>query len=227
MRKLLTLAIPIVLGVGVLAAMVNDPEDGDLAAARNQGGVVTEKTLPAVIEVPATSPSTTSTTAAPAPAPEPETTTTTAAAPTTTTTARRVTAPAPRPRPAPTTTTTTAPAPPPQTAAPAMVDCGTGSASARSMLRYDTATRQYFLEAAVTNDSTKDIELDRLVVRARYGTTERTYAIDVAGRIVAARPGVAEVTFAVPDSRTEAQPDAFEIAEFRFHTAGLPECSSH
>ena len=48
MRKLLTLAIPIILGVGVLTALVSNPNDGQ-QASRRQGGVAAENALPAPV----------------------------------------------------------------------------------------------------------------------------------------------------------------------------------
>src|SRR5437867_1991966 len=79
MRKLLTLAIPMLLGVGLLTAAVHkDPQNGG-QSKRLQAGVAATRSDPAVIED-AAAPATTTTTAAP------ETTTTTAAPPLVTTT---------------------------------------------------------------------------------------------------------------------------------------------
>lgn len=219
MRRLLTLAIPIILGVGMLAAALNSPEGQQQAAPRRQGGVTTESTLPAVIEEPVAE--TTTTTAAPAP----ETTTTTAA-PTTTTTVRR---PAPAPRPAPTTTTTVAAPPQPaQSAAPSTIDCGTGSASAQAKMRFDQAAQKHLIDAEVVNGTTKAIELDRLVVQAVYNGVKKTFDVDVSGRRVEPAPGPNRVVLSIPESASDVAPDpnSLVIAEFRFHTAGLPECAS-
>lgn len=223
MRKLLSMAIPIVFGIGVVTAVINDPDqDGERSAL---SGRVTETTLPAVIENPAPVVETTTTTAAPAPV---ETTTTTMApppAPVTTTTVRKAVAPvmaAARPNPKPATPTTQAPAPQP---APVAIDCGTGTASARSY--FEQTPGGYQLGAKVINDSTKTIELDSLIVRASYADGSiKTFVVDVKGKLVAARPGTAEMAFAIPDSAGPTPPQSFEIAEFRFHTAGLPECAS-
>jgi cytoskeletal protein RodZ len=229
MRKLLTLAIPLLLGVGVLTAAIhNDPQNGQ-QSKRLQAGVAATRSLPAVIEEAAPAPATTATTAAPA-------TTTTAAAPTTTTTAapatttttakqKSTTPTTARPRP---TTTTTAPA---QTQAaapqPQVIDCGTGSASAKANL-VNLGSGHYGLTATVLNESTKAIELDSLVVTADYGAAgKKQFSVAIAGRRVDARPGQAEVTFSIPESESAGAPNNFVISDFRFHTAGLPECTSH
>lgn len=214
MRRLLTLAIPIILGVGMLAAAFNSPEGQQQAVQRRQGGVTTESTLPAVIEEPVAE--TTTTTAAPAP----ETTTTTAA-PTTTTTAKRVVA-APAPRPTPTTTTTVAP-PPAQSAAPSYIDCGTGSATAQAS--FSDASGMSQVSARVVNEATKAIELDSLVVRVVYRFSgEKLFTLNVAGRRIEAGD---QTVFSIPESASGEHIDDFGIADFRFHTAGLPECASH
>ncbi len=226
MRKLLTLAIPMLLGVGLLTAAVHtDPQP-----KRLQAGVTDTRSLPAVLEE-AAAPTTTTTVA-------PETTTTTAApAPTTTTTLARVTpttmarprtitpvTQAPRPRPTPTTT-----APPQQQAAaqPQMIDCGTGSASAKANL-VNLGSGRYGLTATVVNESTKAIELDSLVVTADYGAAgKKQYSVAVSGKRVDAQPAEAQMTFSIPESEGTSAPSNFVISDFRFHTAGLPECASH
>jgi hypothetical protein len=230
MRKILTLAIPLLLGVGVLTAAIhNDPQNGE-QSKRLQAGVAATRSLPAVIEE-AAAPATTAPTAAPA------TTTTTAAAPTTTTTAapatttttarqRSTTPTTARPRPTPTTapTQSQAAAPEPQ---PQVIDCGTGTASSRANLVHP-ASNSYALTATVVNESTKSIELDSLVVTADYGAAgKKQFTVNVAGRQVDARPGQAEVTFDIPESNGSTAPTSFVISDFRFHTAGLPECTSH
>jgi hypothetical protein len=232
MRKLLTLAIPLLLGVGVLTALVHsDPQSG-VQSTRRQGGVADmTKSLPAVIEEAAAQPPVT----APAALPQATTstlapTTTTTAAPATTTTTARPKSTTPttaRPRP---TTTTTAPAqsqaasPPPQ---PQVIDCGTGTASAKANLVHP-ASSTYGLSATVVNESTKAIELDSLVVTADYGAAgKKQFVVQVAGKRVDARPGQAEVTFDIPESQGPTAPVNFVISDFRFHTAGLPECASH
>ncbi|HEV7688116.1 MAG TPA: hypothetical protein VGQ80_16185 [Acidimicrobiia bacterium] len=231
MRKLLTLAIPLLLGVGLLTAAIHsDPQNGE-QSKRLQAGVAATRSLPAVIEeaaapattAPTAAPATTTTTAAPA------TTTTTAAPATTTTTAkpRSTTPTTTRPR---ATTTTSGPtqaqaaAPAPQ---PQVIDCGTGTASARANLIHPP-TSSYGLTATVVNESTKSIELDSLVVTADYGAAgKKQFTVQVAGRQVDAQPGQAEVTFSIPESNSTTAPTNFVISDFKFHTAGLPECTSH
>jgi outer membrane biosynthesis protein TonB len=233
MRKLLTLAIPLLLGVGILTAALH-PQREQSSSPRRQAGVATERALPAVIEEPSTSTATmaptTSTTAAPAPVPVPlpvpvpSTTTSTAAKPMTTVTSKPpVTA---KPKPAPT-TTTAAPAPPApdstDAAAPSTIDCGQGTASARAI--YGGNKDAASLYAEVQNESNREIELDRLVVQATYPNGEtKTYTLDVAGKRV--QPGD-KLVLSIPESAPQGAPKEFVISDFGFHTAGLPECASH
>jgi hypothetical protein len=227
MRKLLTLAIPMLLGVGLLTAAIHKDPQKDEQSKRLQAGVAQTRSQPAVVEeaaAPTTTttaaPETTTTTAAPAP------TTTTTRALVTTTTARRVITPvtsAPRPRPTTTTTFQQTQA----AAEPTVIDCGTGSANAKANL-VNLGGGRYGLTATVINESTKDIELDSLVVTADYGAAGRKqFNVAVSGRIVQARPGQHEVTFSIPESEGNTSPSNFVISDFRFHTAGLPECTSH
>ena len=236
MRKLLTLAIPLLLGVGILTAALH-PQREESSSPRRQAGVATENALPAVIEESSTSTATlgptTSTTAAPSPAPAPlpvpvpvpSTTTSTAAKPMTTVTSKPpVTA---KPKPAPTTTTVAAPAPPApdstDAAAPSTIDCGQGTASARAI--YGGNKDAASLYAEVQNESNREIELDRLVVRATYPNGEtKTYTLDVAGKRV--QPGD-KLVLSIPESAPQGAPKEFVISDFAFHTAGLPECASH
>jgi len=227
MRKLLTLAIPMLLGVGLLTAAIHQDPQSDEQSKRLQAGVAKRSSQPAVVEEAAapttttTAAPTTTTTAAPAP------TTTTTRAIVTTTTARRTFTPvtsAPRPRP----TTTTAPPQQQAAAQPTIIDCGTGSANAKANL-VNLGGGRYGLTATVINESTKDIELDSLVVTADYGAAggKKQFSVAVGGKIVQARPGQAEVTFSIPESEGSGAPSNFVISDFRFHTAGLPECTSH
>ncbi|MEW6474342.1 MAG: hypothetical protein AB1679_18985 [Actinomycetota bacterium] len=231
MRKLLTLAIPMLLGVGLLTAAIHsgDPQK-DEQSKRSQGGFAAAPSQPAVIEeaaAPATTtttaaPETTTTTAAPAPAP----TTTTTLARVTTTTARRTITPVTSPRPRQT-TTTTVPVPTQAAAEPQVIDCGTGSASAKANL-VTLGPGRYGLTATVLNDSTKAIELDELVVTADYGAAgKKQFMVQVSGKRIEARPGPNEMTFSIPESEGDKAPTNFVISDFRFHTAGLPECASH
>jgi len=227
MRKLLTIAIPLLLGVGVLTALVHsDPQ----TTTRQSGVAAITKSLPAVIEeaAPATSPVTTPVAAAPETTTTLAPTTTTTAAPTTTTTAKPKSTTATTAHQRATTTTTQAPAQT-QSAAPqpAVIDCGTGTASAKANLTHPSSG-VYALTATVVNESTKAIELDSLVVTADYGAAgKKQFVVQVAGHQVDARPGQAEVTFNIPESQGASVPTNFVISDFRFHTAGLPECTSH
>jgi hypothetical protein len=225
MRKLLTLAIPMLLGVGLLTAAVHKDPQSDGQSKRLQSGVAKSSSQPAVVEEAAapttatTAAPTTTTTAAPAP------TTTTTLQIVTTTTAKRAVTPVTSPRPRPTPTT----APPQQQAAsePTIIDCGTGSANAKANL-VNLGGGRYGLTATVVNESTKNIELDSLVVTADYGAAgKKQFVVQVAGKVVEARPGQAEVTFSIPESEGTGSPSNFVISDFRFHTAGLPECTSH
>jgi hypothetical protein len=82
------------------------------------------------------------------------------------------------------------------------------------------------LTAKVTNQSNRDIELDSLVVHADYPSGGKNYVVPVAGKRLSAAPGITEAVFSIPESQGP-QPTKFAISEFRFHTAGLPECASH
>jgi len=228
MRKLLTLAIPLLLGVGVLTALVSNPESGK-QSKQSQSGVAATKSLPAVIEAaaaPATPPPTT-------PAAVPESTTTTLAPTTTTTAKSKSTTPTTAHQRA--TTTTTAPAPAPNQSAspqPAVIDCGTGTASAKANLVAGSKPSTNALTATVDNQSTKPIELDSLVVTVDYNDgSQKQFTVPVAGQRVDAQPGQAQVTFPVPNTETACSGPSsiknFVISDFRFHTAGLPECTSH
>ena len=226
MRKLLTLAIPMLLGVGLLTAAIHKDPQSDGQSKRLQSGVAKSSSQPAVVEE-AAAPTTTTTVA-------PTTTTTAAPAPSTTTTtykfvtpttARRAVTPVTSPRPRPTPTTT----PPQQQAAsePTIIDCGTGSANAKANL-VNLGGGRYGLTATVVNESTKNIELDSLVVTADYGDAgKKQFVVQVTGKVVEARPGQSEVTYSIPESEGSGSPSNFVISDFRFHTAGLPECTSH
>jgi len=231
MRKLLTLAIPMLLGVGLLTAAVHKDTPSSQQAKRVQPGVEASPSQSAVIEE-AAAPTTTTTAA-------PETTTTTLApplvttttmAPVTTTTAKRVVAQPTQAASRPRAVTPTTTAPPAQTQAaaePQMIDCGTGSASAKANLN-NLGGGRYALSATVLNESTKAIELDKLVVTADYGAAgKKQFVVNVTGKTVDARPGQAEMTFSIPESEGTSAPSNFVISDFQFHTAGLPECTSH
>jgi|GEM_PF-5949072 len=236
MRKLLTVAIPLLLGVGILTALVSNPESGK-QSKQSQAGVAASKSLPAVIEA-AAAPATTASTA-PAAAPESTTTTlapatTTTAAPATTTTTRpkATTTTAYRPQPTPTTAAAPQPEPAQAAAQPQVIDCGTGTASAKANLVAGSAPGTNALTATVDNESTKTIELDSLVVTVDYNDgSQKQFTVQVAGQQVAARPGQNTLTLPVPNSQTASSGPSsiknFVISNFQFHTAGLPECTSH
>ena len=131
---------------------------------------------------------------------------------------------APRPRP---TTTTAFRADPGRRRSRTIIDCGTGSASAKANL-VNLGGGRYGLTATVINESTKAIELDGLVVTADYGAAGQE-AVHRVGRGPAyrgpARPGRGDLLD--PRIRGQRPPSNFVISDFRFHTAGLPECTSH
>lgn len=85
----------------------------------------------------------------------------------------------------------------------------------------------YEVTATVRNEADRAVEIDTLVVRATYpGPRTATYPSDPA-KFAGARIGPAqEVTFAIRESRAQEAPTSFEIAEFSYHTANLPQCKS-
>ncbi len=104
-------------------------------------------------------------------------------------------------------------------------DCGSGVARAAAGVTNVEAA--YELIATVRNDADRAIEVDTLVVRATYpGGRTANYPSD-ATKFAGARvqPGQ-EVTFAMRDSRATEAPTSFEVAEFSYHTADLPQCKS-
>ena len=91
---------------------------------------------------------------------------------------------------------------------PAVIDCGTGTASAKANLTHP-ASGVYALTATVVNESTKAIELDSLVVTADYGAAgKKQFVVQVSGRQIDARPGQAEVTFDIPESAGSSVPNS-------------------
>jgi hypothetical protein len=102
-------------------------------------------------------------------------------------------------------------------------DCGRGTAAARAVL---SGTGELFrLSARVDNEADRAIEIDSLVVRAVYPDGTREFEAPTVGMQVEAETGRA--TFPAPGSDSPVPPSRFEIAEFKFHTAGQPECASH
>ena len=122
-----------------------------------------------------------------------------------------------------TATTTTIPAATPAVSGP--LNCGQGSASARAVLiRTEEA---YDLNARVTNETDRPIEIDSLLVRAVYADGVKELALPTDGLRVETGSRGAGVSFPVPDGRSATRPSSFEIAQFRFHPADQPECMSH
>lgn len=147
--------------------------------------------------------------------------TTTSSAPTTTTTSAASTSST---VPAATTTVT---GPSTTTTSPggSVPDCGRGVA--RAAAGVTNVEGAYELTATVRNDADRAIEVDTLVVRATYpGPRTANYPSD-ATKFAGARvqPGQ-EVTFAMRESRGTEAPTSFEVAEFSYHTADLPQCKS-
>lgn len=90
-----------------------------------------------------------------------------------------------------------------------------------------TVEGAYEVTAKVRNEADRPIEVDTLVVRVSYpGPRTATYPGD-ATKFAGARvePGQ-EVTFAIRESRAPEAPTSFEVAEFSYHTADLPQCKS-
>ena len=125
------------------------------------------------------------------------------------------------------TATTTATGPATTTTQPggSVPDCGRGAARATAGVTNVEAA--YEVTATVRNDADRAIEVDTLVVRATYpGARTANYPTDPA-KFAGARvqPGQ-EVTFAMRESRAAEAPTSFEVAEFSYHTADLPQCKS-
>jgi hypothetical protein len=104
-------------------------------------------------------------------------------------------------------------------------DCGRGVA--RAVAGVTTVEGAYEVTATVRNEADRAVEVDTLVVRATYpGPRTATYPSD-ATKFAGTRidPGE-EVTFAMRESRGAEAPTSFEVAEFSYHTADLPQCKS-
>lgn len=122
-------------------------------------------------------------------------------------------------------TTTTLASPSTTTTSPggSVADCGRGAA--RAVAGVTTVEGAYEVTATVRNEADRAIEVDTLVVRATYpGPRTANYPSD-ATKFAGTRiePGQ-EVTFAIRESRATEAPTSFEVAEFSYHTAGLPQC---
>lgn len=122
-------------------------------------------------------------------------------------------------------TTTTLASPATTTTSPggSVADCGRGAA--RAIAGVTTVEGAYEVTATVRNEADRAVEVDTLVVRATYpGPRTASYPSD-ATKFAGTRiePGQ-EVTFAIRESRATEAPTSFEVAEFSYHTAGLPQC---
>ncbi len=104
-------------------------------------------------------------------------------------------------------------------------DCGRGVA--RAIAGVTTVEGAYEVTAKVRNEADRAVEIDTLVVRATYpGPRTANYPSDpakFAGTRIATGQ---EVTFAMRESRAAEAPASFEVAEFSYHTADLPQCKS-
>ncbi|MGH9041884.1 MAG: hypothetical protein ACRDZ3_16820 [Acidimicrobiia bacterium] len=90
-----------------------------------------------------------------------------------------------------------------------------------------TVEGAYEVTAKVRNEADRAVEIDTLVVKVTYpGPRTANYPADPA-KFAGTRiePGQ-EVTFAMRESRATESPTAFEVAEFSYHTADLPQCKS-
>ena len=179
-----------------------------------EAGVIKDEDVPSALRPVLDSSSTTSSKGARA-----SSSTTTGSAPTTTSGA-----PTSSTVPAATTTATGATTTTPS-AGGSVPDCGRGAARATAGVTNVEAA--YELTATVRNDAERAIEVDTLVVRATYpGPRTANYPSDptkFAGARV--QPGQ-EVTFAMRESRAAEAPTSFEVAQFTYHTADLPQCKS-
>lgn len=104
-------------------------------------------------------------------------------------------------------------------------DCGRGTA--RAIAGVTTVEGAYEVTAKVRNEADRAVEVDTLVVRATYpGPRTANFPSDPA-KFAGTRiePGQ-EVTFAMRESRAAEAPASFEVAEFSYHTADLPQCKS-
>jgi hypothetical protein len=104
-------------------------------------------------------------------------------------------------------------------------DCGKGVA--RAVAGVTTVEGAYELTAMVRNDADRAIEIDTLAVRATYpGPRTATFPSDPTKFAGARVEPAQEVTFAIRESRAAEAPTSFEMAEFSYHTANLPQCKS-
>jgi len=125
----------------------------------------------------------------------------------------------------PSTTTTTLPATTTTAPGGSVPDCGHGVAKAVVGVAKDADA--YEVTVTVRNEADRAVELDTLAVRISYpGPRTANYPSDAtkfAG--IRIEPGQ-EIKFAIRESRAKEAPNSFEVAEFSYHTVGLPQCKS-
>jgi hypothetical protein len=98
---------------------------------------------------------------------------------------------------------------------------------ARAVAGVTTVEGAYELTAMVRNDADRAVEIDTLVVRATYpGPRTANFPSDPTKFAGARIEPAQEVTFAIRESRATEAPTSFEMADFSYHTANLPQCKS-
>lgn len=215
MRKtliVLGLAVLSVFGAGLLVVLLGLLSSGDSGDEVAGGSSTSSSSVTTTPDPSTTTTEAPVTTAAPAPV----TTTTPTTVATTTTTRRVTTTTATVPRP-----TTSSTTPPTTTLS---VDCGQGS-GVRANASLSGTQGAYVIRAILKNDLNKAVELDTLSVRADYQNPSRSMVYPGDARQFAGtrlEPGEERV-FTLAENLADA-PSNLEIAEFSFHTAGLPEC---
>lgn len=152
-------------------------------------------------------------------------TTTTMSEPSSTTTAAAATTTAPSAAVPGATTTVTGLATTTTSPGGSVPDCGRGVA--RAVAGVTSVEGAYELTATVRNEADRAVELDTLVVRATYpGPRTANYPSDPTKFAGTRIETGQEVTFAIRESRAPEAPMSFEVAEFSYHTADLPQCKS-
>jgi hypothetical protein len=90
-----------------------------------------------------------------------------------------------------------------------------------------TVEGAYELTATVRNEADRAVEIDTLVVRANYpGPRTATYPSDATKFGGTRVESGQQVVFAIRESRAAEAPTSFEVAEFTYHTADMPQCKS-
>jgi hypothetical protein len=98
---------------------------------------------------------------------------------------------------------------------------------AKAVAGVTTVEGAYEVTATVRNEADRAIEIDTLVVRATYpGPRTATFPSDPTKFAGARIEPAQEVTFAIRESRAAEAPTSFEMADFSYHTANLPQCKS-